>query len=81
MPIPLIAMLAAGALSVFWPAPNLEERFSAPITQHEPGPGVFNPHQAADVFEAPQVKAPVDLSAGYSRLIPCDADNCGKKAE
>jgi hypothetical protein len=69
MPIPLIAMLAAGAVSVFWPKPNLEERFSAPITQHEPGPGVFNPHMAPGVFEAPQVKAPVDLAATYTPIF------------
>lgn len=36
--------------------------------------------QRQEVFAAPQVKAPVDPYAAYSRLVPdCGKDDCGKR--
>ena len=52
MPIPVIAILAVGLLSVLWPGPKLD---------HVPPPsgGVFAPHMTqGDEFVPPSVKAP-----------------------
>lgn len=65
IPIPVLALLAAGILAVMWPTPKLD---------HEPPPngGIFNPH-----LPVSDDKLPID----FVSTSPCGADDCGKKPQ